>query len=188
MVVPLRSFDDAKSRLAGVLDPDVRAALARAMAERVLAAAGPWPVRVVTDDPEVATWAARRDVEVVAGGAGLDHSVTTAVSRLAAAGVRRVVVAHADLPRARTLAPFAGPGLVIAPDRHADGSNVVAVPTDADFRFAYGPGSYARHLAEARRLGLAVTIVDDPDLAWDVDHPDDLAGLPADLAPLVRAR
>ena len=27
-------------------------------------------------------------------------------------------------------------------------------PTDADFRFAYGPGSFRRHAAEARRLGL----------------------------------
>ena len=32
-----------------------------------------------------------------------------------------------------------------------------------------------RHLAEAARLGLDVTVVDDPTLMWDVDVPGDLS-------------
>ena len=40
VVVPLRSFALGKARLAAALDDDARAALARAMAERVVAAAG----------------------------------------------------------------------------------------------------------------------------------------------------
>ena len=34
-------------------------------------------------------------------------------------------------------------------------------PTDVDFRFAYGPGSFRRHAAEARRLGLGLRVVRD---------------------------
>jgi 2-phospho-L-lactate/phosphoenolpyruvate guanylyltransferase len=48
------------------------------------------------------------------------------------------------------------------------------VPVDVPFRFAYGPGSFRRHAAEARRLGLGFRVVRDADLAFDVDVPDDL--------------
>jgi 2-phospho-L-lactate guanylyltransferase len=70
-----------------------------------------------------------------------------------------------------------GPGLVIVPDRRRDGSNVVCVPTGCEFRFAYGPGSFARHVAEAERLQLAVTVLQDAALASDIDHPEDLLAL-----------
>ena len=65
----------------------------------------------------------------------------------------------------------------MVPDRHLDGTPVIVVPTDADFRFAYGPGSYAAHVAMAERLGLPWRSLHDPDLAWDVDGPDDLQGV-----------
>jgi 2-phospho-L-lactate guanylyltransferase len=70
------------------------------------------------------------------------------------------------------------------PDRHGDGSNVLAVPTGAGFSFSYGPGSFDAHRAEARRLELAFEVIDDPDLAWDVDGPDDLPFDWRDLLPL----
>lgn len=197
VVVPVRSFDGALSRLAGVLDRPRRRDLMRELAGRVVAAARPHPVHVVTSDPEVAEWAGtvgaaamrvgepgpdpvRRlaaTAAVEGGEPGLTASVTAAVERLAGIGVQRAVVAHADLPLVESLESSVGPGLTIAPDRHRDGSNVVCVPAAAGFRFAYGPGSFQRHLAEAGRLGLPVTVVDDPALAWDLDHPEDLAAL-----------
>ena len=44
----------------------------------------------------------------------------------------------------------------------------------AGFTFAYGPGSFRRHSAEARRLAMALRVVREPSLAWDVDVPADL--------------
>ena len=89
-----------------------------------------------------------------------------------------MVVAHADLPRPAGLAALAaGDGVTLVPDRDDDGTNVLVVPAAGGFRFAYGPGSFAAHLAEAERLGLAATVVRDDDLAWDVDTAEDLAGL-----------
>ncbi|MYK76327.1 MAG: hypothetical protein F4016_05265 [Acidimicrobiaceae bacterium] len=180
VVVPIRSFDGALSRLEHVLGRSGCRDLMRRMAGRVVAAAGGLPVHVATDDAEVAAWAADLGADVVAvGRPGLNIAVAVAVDRLAAAGVERAVVAHADLALARTLRPAAGPGLVIVPDRRRDGSNVVCVPTGCGFRFAYGPGSFARHVAEAERLQLAVTVVQDDALASDIDHPEDLLALPA---------
>ena len=180
VVVPIRSFDGALSRLAGVLGPSGCRDLMRRMAGRVVAAADGMPVHVATDDTEVADWARRLGAAVVTvGRPGLSVAVSTAVDRLAAAGVERAVVAHADLALARSLRPAVGPGLVIVPDRRRDGSNVLCVPTAAGFGFSYGPGSFGRHVAEARRLGLEVTVVEDDALAADIDHPEDLLALPA---------
>lgn len=180
VVVPIRSFDGALSRLAGVLGPSGCRDLMSRMAGRVVAAADGMPVHVATDDAEVADWARRLGAAVVTvGRPGLSIAVARAVDRLAAAGVERAVVAHADLALARSLRPAVGPGLVIVPDRRRDGSNVLCVPTAAGFDFSYGPGSFARHVAEAGRLGLEVTVVEDDALATDIDHPEDLLALPA---------
>ena len=84
-------------------------------------------------------------------------------------------MAHADLPLATGLAHVVGAeGVLVVPDRRRDGTNVISVPTDAGFRFAYGPGSFERHVAEALRLGLRCEVVDDAGLGWDVDVPADL--------------
>ena len=86
-----------------------------------------------------------------------------------------MIVAHADLPLASSLAFLAdGDGVTLVPDRREDGTNVACVPSAAGFRFAYGPGSFDRHKAETDRLGLALRVVRDPALGWDVDVPDDL--------------
>ena len=64
--------------------------------------------------------------------------------------------------------------MTLVPDRRLDGTNVLASPPTPGFAFAYGAGSFARHRAEAARLGLPARIVPTR-LAWDVDLPADLA-------------
>jgi 2-phospho-L-lactate guanylyltransferase len=176
VLVPVKAFAEAKMRLAPALDPDARIHLARAMAEHVVRAAGDLPVSVVCDDDEVASWARALGASVVwAPERGLNGAVEQGVAALGAQGAAQVIVAHADLPLAADLATVAGSaGVTLVPDRHDDGTNVACVPSDAGFRFSYGPGSLARHHAEALRLGLPLRIMREPLLAWDVDVPDDL--------------
>lgn len=179
VLVPVKAFAEAKVRLAPALGPDERAALARAMAEQVVTAARHLPVAVVCDDREVADWARARGVLVVwEPGAGLNGAVESGVARLAGLGVEQVIVAHADLPLATDLTWVAQfNGVTLVPDRANDGTNVACVPTDAGFRFAYGPGSFARHRTEAERLALPLRIVREPSLGWDIDVPADLTTL-----------
>jgi 2-phospho-L-lactate guanylyltransferase len=176
VVVPVKAFARAKARLAPALDEAARAELARSMAERVLAAAGSLPVLVACDDDEVAAWARARGAEVVwVPGTDLNGAVTAAYEVCAARGVTRVTVAHADLPKARDLSLVVGTsGIVIVPDRRDDGTNVLTVPTSLGFPFAYGPGSFKRHLDIANELGAQVIVLRPPELTWDVDEPDDL--------------
>ena len=176
VLVPVKAFADAKVRLAPALPAGERAALAHAMAEQVLAAARPLPSAVVCDDREVAGWARARGVLVVwEPGRGLNGAVEAGIEQLARLGVEQAIVAHADLPLATQLGLLARfSGVTLVPDRADGGTNVACVPTAAGFRFAYGPGSFARHRAEARRLDLPLRVVRDRTLSWDVDVPADL--------------
>ena len=177
VLVPVKGFGAAKRRLAGVLGPAERAELARRMAERVVAAAAPLPVHIVCDDDEVADWAERAGTQVLwRPGHGLNGAIADGLASLAKLGVTHVVIAHADLPLAHDLASLIVPDVItLVPDRRDDGTNVVALPAALPFRFAYGPGSFRRHRAEAARLGLGVRVWRDPRLGLDVDLPDDLA-------------
>lgn len=177
VLLPVKAFAEAKVRLAPALDPTQRRGLARTMATHVLEAARGLPVAVVCDDTEVATWARDHHALVVwEPERGLNRAVEAGVDRLGDEGARRVIVAHADLALARDLAwvgAFAGVTLV--PDSRDDGTNVACVPAGSGFTFSYGPGSFARHGAETRRLGLSLRVVREPRLGRDVDLPSDLA-------------
>jgi 2-phospho-L-lactate guanylyltransferase len=179
VLVPVKAFRAAKLRLAPALDPLARAELARVMATRVVEAAAPLPVSVVCDDEEVSAWAGTVGAAVIwRPGRGLNGAVADGVGALAAVGHDHVIVAHGDLPHAVDLAWVADfDGVTLVPDRRNDGTNVVGLPirARATFRFAYGPGSFARHRAEAERIGVALRVVREPRLAWDVDVPADLA-------------
>lgn len=180
LLVPVKSFAFAKLRLAPVMGAAGRAELARELAARVLAAGRPLATFVACDDDEVAEFAVGAGAAVLwTPGRGLSGAVGAAVAHLGGRGFDLVVVAHGDLPFVPPLAEFGTPGRVtLAPDRAHDGTNVLAVPARSGFRFAYGRGSFARHEAEAVRLGLGVDVVEDWRLATDVDHPSDV--------PLVR--
>jgi len=180
-LLPVKGFSEAKRRLAPALGPSERADFARSMADHVLDAAAPLRVAVVCDDHDVAVWANERGAIVLEEpGLGLNGAVTAGVDALARAGANEVLVVHADLPLASGLAGLAGfGGVTLVPDRRDDGTNVCSVPARAGFRFSYGPSSFVRHRAEAERLGLAVRVVREPLLAWDVDVPSDI---PAGLA------
>jgi 2-phospho-L-lactate guanylyltransferase (CobY/MobA/RfbA family) len=51
------------------------------------------------------------------------------------------------------------------------------LPTDAEFTFMYGEGSFTLHAEQASTRGLALRVVTDESLGWDVDEPEDLRDL-----------
>jgi 2-phospho-L-lactate guanylyltransferase len=187
VVVPLRSFALGKARLADALDDDARRAFTRTMAERVVAAAGERPTVVVSSAPDVVTWARALSLSHIDDPGSLDGAAHAGREWVRARGLGRVVLMHADLPLASTLDGIADDGdepvAVIVPDHHDDGTPVLAIPSSADFGYAYGPGSCARHIAEAERCGLDVRVVHDHALGFDVDDAADLAALADEHEP-----
>ncbi|MBW8755746.1 MAG: 2-phospho-L-lactate guanylyltransferase [Sphingomonadales bacterium] len=179
-VIPLRASPESKSRLAAVLDAPARAALVEAMLARVLDAAR--SARNVSRVCLLGTAPAAlpADVTVLAEpGGGLNAAAASALAQVACS---RVVIIHADLPQVTAqdlelLAAAPEGTIAIAPDRHGTGTNAISLPLPAakGFSFAFGPDSFARHKAEADRLGLKLEEVHSQGLARDVDEPDDLA-------------
>ncbi len=173
--IPIRSFSGAKVRLVPALDGKQRAALARRLAAHTVdVARACGDVAVVTASAEVADWAKSIGVRVVTeGGSGLDAA---AGSFVADAGRRPWAVLHADLPLlaagelARALRAADLIGACVAPS--SDGGTSLLAAQGA-FEFAYGPGSFHRHL----RFRPDAAVVVAPGLAVDVDRPADLTVL-----------
>jgi 2-phospho-L-lactate guanylyltransferase len=187
VAIPIRAFALGKARLAEHLPDDARAELARCWAEQVDGDAGALPTVVVSSDGAVRDWARQLGCAVLDDPGSLDAAADAGRAWAHDRGLRRIVIAHADLPRARSLDRLAGDGgrpiVALVPCHRDDGTPVLSVPVALEFQFAYGPGSFRRHAAEARRLGAGLRVVRDRDLAFDVDLPDDLVALDAVVQP-----
>lgn len=192
VLVPLKPFTMAKSRLGDTCSPTERADLSRWMATRVLTATTPLDCIVVCDDSEVAAFAREhRSAVHWTPGLDLNRALASAVESTRAMRFDRVVIAAGDLPFAHDLgSPEVLCGSALGPtdvlvvgDRHRDGTNVLSFSTAHPLTPSYGPGSLQRHIADARRSGLPVREVHDEALAWDVDTPEDLVP-PSHLGPI----
>ena len=179
VVIPVKSFTLAKGRLSDTLTPAEREMLATECATTVLRAASPLPAYVVCSDPVVAEWATSHGAHVVQClTPGLDVAVAAGRDAAHADGCDHIVVAHADLPLARSFEHVAREGIVtMITDRHSDGTNVLSFPIASDFSTAYGPGSFENHKQIAANAHLHFEVLHDPDLELDLDTADDLTEL-----------
>lgn len=179
VVIPVKSFTVAKGRLSDTLTPSQRENLARECAATVVRASAPHATYVVCSDPSVGAWARELGARVVqCETPGLDNAVAAGREQARRDGFDHLIVAHADLPLARSLSHVAMENQVtIVTDRHNDGTNVLAFPVDSTFVTAYGPGSCANHRQLAATAGLGCTVVHDDELALDLDTADDLTEL-----------
>ncbi|MET3977111.1 2-phospho-L-lactate guanylyltransferase [Cellulosimicrobium sp. TH-20] len=106
-----------------------------------------------------------------------DAPVVVATDRLGAGTNLLVLDPPASAPSSTTL--LSGTGTERQEPRVRPGGG----PHGAGFRFRFGPGSRAAHVAEAERLGLRAVVVQRPGTAVDLDTVDDWSELP----PHVRA-
>lgn len=181
-IVPIKSFEGL-TRLADALPEDRRTTLMVRLAGRTTGAlreAGA-DVVVVTGDAPVREWASQQRFRVV------NEPDPPGLDAAALAGLDTVrgpwMVVHADLPLltpddvAAANAALADNDHVLAPS-HDGGTNLIGSswPT---FSFAYGPGSFRRHLA----LVPGARVMVRPGLALDLDRVRDLNALRRLRAP-----
>ena len=190
-IVPVRSLRNGKTRLSPVLPPAARERLLRQAAERVVSAAVDSgvieTVLVVSPSPDVLAWAADLGGQVAAIRQpdhlhGLNGAIEAGREWARRHGAEAMVSLFADLPligsddiRSLTVRPEA---VVLGPDRRGEGTNALLLRLDGrgrEFRFAFGERSLFRHLEEARRLGLDVSLHDAAGIGFDLDTPDDWA-------------
>jgi 2-phospho-L-lactate guanylyltransferase len=178
VLVPIKQFRAAKSRLREVLGDEEVETLARQLADNVLRATRSRQTMVICDGDDVEAFAVEHGVGVVRTSANtLNGAVSEAYRQLV--DIDHVIIVHADLRDPSGLGDYSpAPGVTIVTDHHRTGTNVLALPARVDFHFAYGEDSAQRHRDEAERLGLVCTVITDSPWGFDVDEPSDLERSP----------
>jgi len=190
-ILPIKSFDAAKQRLAPMLGTGARQALAQAMFSDVLGSLRKVErieaITVVSADPTVDAAARGTGVTVVMDlkESGQSDATQVGIRHALAEGYDRVLLVPGDTPlldpaevdlllrRGETDAMQ----VVIVPDRHGSGTNALLIAPPGAFRPSFGPDSLNRHLTLAQEAGLRHSVEDVPSLSHDVDTPDDLDAL-----------
>jgi 2-phospho-L-lactate/phosphoenolpyruvate guanylyltransferase len=184
VLLPVKTFADAKQRLVPALDAATRAGLARAMCLDVLnvlsRAHVPDRVVVFTAADEVVQMARPLGFDVVLEKSVEGHSaaVNHMISELVSSSARILSIAT-DLPR---LVPSeidfaldaASEPVTLIPSRDWTGTNGVVFISPARIAMEYGEGSFRRHLSKATAAGHRADVMNLPGIAFDVDTPDDL--------------
>lgn len=197
-VVPVKPFDRAKHRLAGVLQPWERRTLARLMLHDTLEALARVPGLagrlVVTADGQAAAAARQLGAEVLheAAADGLNPAVERAAQAVCARGGRAMLVVPADVPglqahglRALIEAhpqPPDRPALTLVPAHDGRGTNGWLLTPPAALPPSFGADSFVRHQRLAREAGVALRCAAVAGLALDLDQAADLERFAADRA------
>lgn len=192
-LLPIKSFAEAKQRLAGPLTPEERAGLAEAMAQDVLGAMRGCRalerIFVISSDPAARALADGHGAEFLvepAPAVGLNASVKHAVEQFGVRGADAIMIVHGDLPMLasedlqRVVEAHGSPGrsaVTLVPDRALAGTNLLAWSPLDGFRAQYGESSFQRHREQAMRRGAALAVCESAAAGLDIDLPGDLVTL-----------
>lgn len=187
VIIPVKPLNRAKSRLAVVLTPEQRYQLAESMLRHVLAVVADVPqvmgTLVISRDSKALAIAREYDAKTVmeTGTPELNTALMRATQVVATWGGQSVLVLPADLP---LIAPIDVtniiamghriPSVVLATDHNQDGTNALFMRPPGAIAYAYGLGSYQRHLELAAEAGIEAQTYHSDRLALDVDVSSDL--------------
>ena len=192
-ILPVKRFAAAKQRLAEALEGGARVALAQAMFMDVLVSvrdvSGLDGIAVVTSERVAQKAAALSGSGTLVlreeGQQGHSEAAMLGIRRAIADGYDRVLLIPGDtplvLPVELTALLAGASGIVVVPDRHGTGTNAMVMTPPDGIDPSFGPGSLERHVAAAEAAGIPFRVEEVPGLALDVDTPEDLAALRAEL-------
>jgi len=193
-ILPIKSFDEAKQRLAAELTAGPRRALAEAMFSDVLTAlrrtASVDGILVVSSDHSAQRIAGGHGAAVIEDASiGHNEAAELGIAHALENGYERALLVPGDCPLASPAeldeliaSPVHAPSALIVADRHGTGTNGLLLTPPNALTPSFGPGSCARHAELARAVGTAAEIRDVPSLAMDVDTAEDLAFLQETLS------
>lgn len=190
-IVPIKSFEVAKQRLSHSLASGGRRSLVQAMFSDVLGALRRTEaidtIAVVTGDVSARSTATGDGIVVLEDHENTGQSAATeiGIEYARAEGYERVLLVPGDTPLLKppelddllVRCERDGIGLAIVPDRHGTGTNGLLIAPPGSFDPSFGPGSFDRHMEQARERNLVVRVEALPSLEHDVDTPGDLAAL-----------
>lgn len=183
-VVPVKRLNEAKTRLAGVMLPEQRAALTLEMLRHVLdvlTRSGVVDLIAVVGPSAEGLNLPTNVTHVGQSTPGLNHAIGQGKEWAIARGTDALMVVLGDLPLLTPdditsivqLGSDSGT-VVLAPDRHNAGTNIMLAHPASLARFAFGIDSYPKHLKLHREAGARVETYISPGTTLDVDTKEDL--------------
>jgi 2-phospho-L-lactate guanylyltransferase len=186
-IVPVKPLRRGKSRLANVLSEEERADLNRKLLVHTIDTLIEIPeieqVLVVSRDQGALALAREHGARTVQENGAPQLNIALARATVVAMNyvTRGVLIVPADLPlisaedvRAMLEKVQNPPVVVVAPDRHHQGTNALLVCPVGLIDYDFGPDSFQRHCDRAQEAGARLEICELPSLALDVDLPEDL--------------
>ena len=187
LLLPIKDLRNAKQRLASILTPAERFALAQAMlADTLRAVRGVQQAEkifVVTNYTPAMQAARENGWEILPEEQQISESVSVdAASRQCEeSGITAVLRLPLDLPLVTSsdidellVAECVAPGVVMVPSRDGTGTNAILRKPPTLFPSHFGSGSFAKHCAEAIRTGAQIVRRRNVRLEMDVDDESDL--------------
>ncbi|MCU0475213.1 MAG: 2-phospho-L-lactate guanylyltransferase [Anaerolineae bacterium] len=188
VVLPVKPLSLAKSRLADALTSEQRVRFAEGNLKRILRVLKEVPqvteVLVISRDTRVLGIAREYGAKTVqeSGQPALNPALMRATQLLMAWKVDSVLILPADLALLEAsdvvgLVRAAGQhdsAVVLATDRHRDGTNALLVRPPGLMMYDYGVGSFARHREQAEAKGVPVFEYASERLKLDLDTPEDI--------------
>ncbi|MEZ4666721.1 MAG: 2-phospho-L-lactate guanylyltransferase [Anaerolineae bacterium] len=187
VVIPVKPLNRAKTRLAEVLSPEERHQLAETMLRHVLDVVRQVPqlmgTLVISRDPKALAIARDYGARTIqeSGTPELNSALMRATNMVGRLHGSAVLILPADLPliaaddiRGMIALGQNNPSMTIATDHNQDGTNALLVRPPELIEYAYGPGSFQRHIEKGRTLGIEPNIYYSERLSLDIDVPDDL--------------
>src|SRR6266478_958684 len=188
LLLPIKDLRQAKQRLAPLLNPEERFALAQAMlADTIRAVRGvrrAGKIFVVTNYipamvvAEANGWDLLREEQQISESVSVDAASRCCAER----GVTSLLRLPLDVPLVQAsdidellALECAPPALVIVPSR--DGTGTILRTPPALFPSHFGTGSFAKHCGEAQRAGAQIVVRRNASLEMDVDDEADLRAL-----------
>ena len=203
LIIPFKGKEEIKQRLSARLNEQQRSDLAFAMFASLLTAfeafakANPRvieKVMVVSRDKQclqhkvmprfqqlsVSVFEEPKSCE------GLNQALELSLQQAESDGAKRALIIHADLPLVseddiavlmNDIANKNDKSLHIIQDKSKTGTNALMVPLPLLMPLQFGEGSCQKHVKQAMLQGLPVKLLQQAQLAFDVDEVDDLAAL-----------
>lgn len=182
IALPVKSLAEAKTRLEPVLTPLERGALTLAMLEDVLDATTAlpgWDSWVISPDEAVLEIALIRGAHAIPEDTPpLANAIRQVDEEATARELDCLAVLLADTPLVtaealRRALHTLGP-VVVAPADGERGTNLLVRRPPLVMGARFGTDSYRRHLEAAAEADLPTSVVEIPEIAFDLDLPDDI--------------
>ena len=187
VIVPVKPLNQAKTRLSQVLSPEQRQQLAETMLRHVLGVVQHVPqlmgTLVISRDNKALSIAREYGARTVqeSGAPELNAALMRATQVISRMNGSAILILPADLPllvqedvQGIIHMGEVEPSVVIATDQHQDGTNALFIRPPGLFEYAYGPGSFRRHMDKAHEVGAEVHVYQSERLSLDIDVPADL--------------